>query len=181
MITEKMKVGKITGAHGIAGELKVMPITDDPERFAGFESIWIGRVEYPVQSVRLHQGKILLKLEGVPDRTAAEKLKGSIIEINREEAQELEEDEFYIADLLGSDVYDRDGNKVGRLLQVIQTSGGSDTAEISVSSPAFRQGCKDEKQAKRPLYLPFRHEFFIEISPESGKIVVDIPKEYWAL
>lgn len=181
MKQERMKVGKITGAHGIQGELKVMPLTDDPGRFEEFEALCIDGKTYPVRNVRLHQGKVLLTLKGIKDRTAAEALRGHFIEIDRDEAQELEDDEFYIVDLIGSAVFTKDGRKIGKLLDVLQTSGPVDTAEISVVTPEFRPNEKEEKRKTRHLYLPFRQEFFLEIDLENGRIMVDFPEEYWEL
>lgn len=176
-----MKVGKVTGAHGIQGELKVMPLTDDPGRFEEFEALSIDGKTYPIRNVRLHQGKVLLTLKGIKDRTAAEALRGHFIEIDRDEAQELEDDEFYIVDLIGSEVFLKDGRKIGKLLDVLQTSGPVDTAEISVVSKEFRPDEKEEKRKTRNLYLPFRREIFEAIDVEGQHITVDFPDEYWDL
>ena len=181
MEREKMQVGRVTGAHGIAGEVRVTPLTDAPDRFAEFETVFIGPKEYEVTGARLHQGKVLLRLTGIADRTAAEKLRGQTVEIPRDEAQPLDEDEFYIADLIGASVFGSDGERIGRLRDVLQTTGGNDTAEITVESAQFRPDAKEEKQAMRPLFLPFRSEFFVEIDAAGGRITVDVHGEYWEL
>lgn len=181
MKQEQMKIGRITGAHGIRGELKVIPLTDDPGRFEEFEALCVDGVSYPVRNVRLHQGKVLLTLEGVRDRTAAEALRGRFIEIARDDAQELGDDEFYIVDLIGSTVCLADGREIGKLLDVLQTSGPVDTAEISVTSADLRPDEKEERRRTRNLYLPFRREIFREIDLKDGRITVDFPDEYWKL
>lgn len=96
---------------------------------------------------RLHQGKVLLRLTGIADRTAAEKLRGQTVEIPRDEAQPLDEDEFYIADLIGASVFGSDGERIGRLGDVLQTTGGNDTAELQLKA---RSSDRMRRKKSRP-------------------------------
>ncbi len=176
-----MKIGKIIGVHGINGELRIQPLTDAPERYLEFEEVLLEGRPLAVESARLHQGKVLLTLSGLSNRTQAEKLRGKFIEIERENAQELDEDEFYIVDLLGLEVRLADGRAIGKFIDLLDTTGECETAEISVKDSSFRPEEKTEKRALRHLFLPFREEYFKEIKPEEGYIVVDFPEAFWEL
>ncbi len=115
-------VGEIVKPQGIRGELKVRPFTDSAEVFKKFKNVLVDGVEYRVLSVRVGDGAVFLGLRGIPDRNAAELMRGKQIIVNREEAPEPEEGSYYIVDLLGSEVVTETGELLGVLKDIRQAS-----------------------------------------------------------
>ena len=102
-----LKVGVITTTHGVRGEIKVFPTTDDAERFLELEYVLLdtGRElrRLDIKNVRFFKNLVILKFDGIDNINDIEKYKGKDLWIPREEAQELGEDEYYIADLQNSE------------------------------------------------------------------------------
>ncbi len=118
-----LAVGKIVGVHGIHGELKVEPYTDFPERFAPGVALAMGPTleEVVVESGRTHKGHILLALEGLHGRNAADELRGLWLFVPEDEAVELEEDTFWVHDILGLNVVSDGGEALGVVHDVLFT------------------------------------------------------------
>ena len=124
-------IGAVVNVHGLRGEIRVMPVTDDPGRFELLETVEIffasaGKPaakssKFPLEKVRPHKNMLILKLEGVEDRNAAEELLGGIIKVSRHEALPLDEDEYYQKDLFEMTVVTEAGEELGRLVQIIET------------------------------------------------------------
>ena len=118
-------IGTIVNAHGIHGEVRVLPSTDDPERFALLKSVFIiinkNQIEYTMERTRLHKSFVVVKLRGVDDRTAAEQMVGGILRIPPELALPLMEDEYYHRDLLGLRVVTEAGELLGVLTDILET------------------------------------------------------------
>lgn len=167
MKKETMVIGKILGAHGIRGELKVYPLTDDPGRFYELDQVYVQddkkQETHAVELVRLHKGNVLLTLEGIADRTQSEKLAGCTIAVDREDAVPLEEDEYFIEDLIGLEVTDPDGAPIGMVKDVIQTAGSVDNIEIETP--------------EKTVYVPARKVYFLKVDFENKRITADIPEE----
>lgn len=119
-----LQVGVITSTHGIRGEVKVFPTTDDPERFKKLKDVILetGKEQIPlkIQGVRFFKNLVIVKFEGIDTINEIEKYKGKALFVPREDAVELGEDEYYIGDLIGMDVYTQTG-KFGILKDVIET------------------------------------------------------------
>lgn len=132
-MNEMFNVGKIVNTHGVKGELKIMPTTDDPTRFERLKEVYVERrtlETYTIQGVRYHKGMVLLKLKGIEDMTAAELLKGAVLKIDRKDSLPLEEDEYYIADLYGMQVYTTGEERyLGEIIDVIYT-GSNDVYAV---------------------------------------------------
>lgn len=115
----------ITSPHGIRGEVKVFPTTEDPKRFSDLEKVYLdlksGISERTVESVRYQKNMVLVKLSGITDRTEAERYRRCDILITRDQALPLAENEFYIADLIGLSVVSDSGEELGELTEVMQT------------------------------------------------------------
>ena len=106
---EKIKIAKIVNAVGLRGEVKVYNYSDDRERFEDLDEIIVsGKQETvrKIQGVRYQGNMVILKLEGVNDRNAAEALKESDVYITEDDLRELPEDTFYVRDLIGMKVID---------------------------------------------------------------------------
>ena len=120
-----LQVGVISSTHGIRGEVKVFPTTDDAARFKGLKQVILdtGKEHIPmeIQGVKFFKQFVIVKFKGIDNINDIEKYKGRDLWIPREEAQELDEDEYYIADLLGMKVLLEDGSEFGTLKNVMET------------------------------------------------------------
>lgn len=117
-------IGKIVNTHGIKGELKIMPTTDDPKRFEKLKEIYIQQKEmkrYKVETIRYHKQFVLIKFEGINSLNDAELLKNAVLKINRTDSLPLEKDEYYISDLYSLTVTTEDGRVLGELIDIIYT------------------------------------------------------------
>ena len=129
---ELIETGKIVNTHGVRGELKVVPWTDDPTVFSDFTTVTVDNVPYSVRSVRFQGQNVLLKLEGINDMTAAEGLKNKTVFAPRS-AFDLPEGTFFVADLLGLTVVEAETDReLGKLTDVMST-GANDVYEITDS------------------------------------------------
>ncbi len=130
---ELLKVGVITTTHGVRGEVKVFPTTDDPKRFKKLKKVILFTKDYSekkVESVKFFKQFVILKLEGVDTLDDALLLKNGELLVERADAVECEEDEYFIADLYGIVVFDEQDNRLGIITEVYQT-GANDVYEIT--------------------------------------------------
>lgn len=143
-----LQVGVITQTHGVRGEVKVFPTTDDPERFLDLKKVLLdtGRETLPleIQSVKFFKQFVILKFKGIDNINDIERYKRCPLLVTREDAVELEEDEFFIADMIGMKVVTEDGEEFGTLKDVMET-GANDVYIIDsdehgeVLIPAIRE------------------------------------------
>ena len=120
-----LQAGVITTTHGIRGEVKVYPTTDDVHRFEDLDSVLLdtGReyIELEIENVKYFKQYAILKFKGINNINDIEKYKGRSLYVTRDQAIPLDEDEYYIADLIGLDVYLENGEKFGVLKDVMET------------------------------------------------------------
>ncbi|MCL1995619.1 MAG: ribosome maturation factor RimM [Defluviitaleaceae bacterium] len=118
------EIGKIVNTHGLKGDLKVYPTTDDPSRFSLLKQVWVSQgdraQQYIIQYVKHQQKLLIVKFEQIDTVNQAQLLKGALIKIPNEMALPLQEDEYYIRDLYGIKVYEN-GKYLGEIKDVIQT------------------------------------------------------------
>ena len=130
------QIGIITGTHGLKGEVKVFPTTDDKERFLDLDAVLIDTgkelIEKKVQYCKFFKQFVFVKFEGLDDINDVEKYKRCPLKVTRENAVPLEEDEYYVADLLGLTIVDESGVTIGELVDVIET-GANDVYEVKTS------------------------------------------------
>lgn len=155
---ERFKLGQIVNAVGLKGETRVYPYTDYKERFDEIKELYIENQLYIIEKVRYMGKVVVIKFSGIDDRTAAENLKGSFLYVDRKDARILEEDEFFIADLIGINVIDEDGNIIGILSDVIQNTS-QDLYEIETTSG-------------RKILVPAVEDFIIEINIKEHKMTI---------
>lgn len=131
-------IGKIVSAVGLRGEVRVTVDTDFPERFEALNTVLVGDdlVPMTVERGRLQDRTAVLKFKGVDDRTAAEGLRGRLIQIPIEEAAPLPEGVWYWHQLLGLDVWTAAGEHVGTLHEIIET-GGNDVYVVKRDGREF--------------------------------------------
>ncbi len=149
-------IGKIVGPHGIKGTLKVKPFTDFLERFekGNFVKIEINNslFEFLIEESFLHKGFVCIKLKGIDNIEDALKLKNLSIVIGEDELKKLDEDEYYIHNLIGLSVIDKDGKEIGKIVDVV-TLASNDVYEIELT---------DNKKVFYPAVKDFIDEINIE-------------------
>ena len=130
---DMLQVGVITQTHGVRGEVKVFPTTDDVNRFKKLKQVILdtGKETMPleIQSVKFFKQFVILKFKGIDNINDIEKYKRCSLYVTREHAVALEEDENFIADMIGMEVCTEDGNIFGTLKDVIET-GANDVYVI---------------------------------------------------
>ena len=161
-----LKVGVITTTHGVRGEVKVFPTTDDAERFLELEYVLLdtGRElrRLDIKNVRFFKNLVILKFDGIDNIDDIEKYKGKDLWIPREEAQELGEDEYYIADLQGLNVVLEDGTEFGTLCDVMET-GANDVYII-------------DSNEHGEVLLPAIKECILDVDLEKNTMTVHLMK-----
>ena len=153
-MNEYLLVGTIVKPQGLKGEVKLRHETGDTSRFLALKTAWMKQGERyaPVRvlSARLSGADVYLTLEGVNDRDAAEKLRGTELYVDRAHARKLEDGEVFIADLIGLLAVDTQGNEIGKLTDVLQP-GGTDvlvfqTPEGPLMAPHIKRLVKEITQ-----------------------------------
>lgn len=162
-----LAIGQVVGVHGVRGELKVEALTDDPQRFGQLEEVFVGpdgedAVAWTVSGYRLHKGRILLKLEGLEDRTAAEAFRGLLVQVPMEEAAPLEEDEYYEHDILGLEVWTRAGEYLGRIEEILYTGAN----EVYVVYDAGLE--------RGEILIPAIGDVVLAVDLEAGRMEIDL-------
>lgn len=156
-----LQVGVISSMHGIRGEVKVFPTTDDPARFKKLKKVLLNtgreRLELEIQSVRFFKQFVILKFRGIDNRNDIEKYKGKSLLVPREDAVPLEEGEYYVADLIGMEVFTPEG-RFGVLKDVMKTGANEvyiiDSDEHGeVLLPAIRQCIQDVDVEKKIMRI----------------------------
>ena len=120
------QVGVISSTHGVHGEVKVYPTTDDPRRFLKLKEVLLdtpkGYMTLKVEKVRFFKQMVIVKFKDYDTIESIQMYRNRGLYVPREEAVPLEEDEYYVADLLGMDVYLEDGALFGKVRDVMQTA-----------------------------------------------------------
>ena len=138
MKKEFLEAGKIVTTHGIRGEVKIMPYTDTPELLAEFDRLFIGkdRNELIIEHSRVFKNMVIAKIEGIDTPEAAEKLRNKVLYMHRDDL-ELDDDTYFIQDLIGMEVRDADSGFVyGKIDDVMQT-GANDVYVIKGSDREY--------------------------------------------
>lgn len=159
-----LKVGVISSTHGIRGEVKVFPTTDDKERFLELDSVILDagkeRIALEIEGVKFFKQFAILKFQGIDNINDIEKYKGKSLYVTREQAVELGEDEYYLADLIGMEVYLEDGSRFGTLTDVMET-GANDVYCV-------------ETQEHGEVLLPAIHQCILQVDVENNRMRVHL-------
>lgn len=156
-------VAQVGAAHGVRGEVKVTTFTADPMALADYKTLLRqdGSPALAIASARPAKGGIVARLKGVADRNAAEALRGLKLYIPRDSLPEPEEDEFYLADLIGLFVETAEGEALGTV-KAVQDFGAGDLLEI-------------QPRAGATWWLPFTREAVPEVRLAQGKLIAAPP------
>jgi 16S rRNA processing protein RimM len=147
LLANRIALAAVAGAHGVKGELRLKLFTDRIENLSRHESVYVGGEERKLESVRAGSSGAIARLSGVADRSAAEALRGSLVEVDRATLPPLEEGEYYHADLIGLPCFDAGGSHLGRVAAV-ENYGAGDLLEVESvvgkrSLIPFRPGIAD--------------------------------------
>ena len=161
-------IGRIGGAHGVRGEVKITPLTDDVRRFSSLKEVMILddkehlKETLKVSGARVDDSRTLLKFEGIDDRDVVGKLNGYFIAVSRENAVKLPEGRFFIADLIGLTVVDSKRGELGKIKD-ITNSGASDIIIVG-------------RKGKHELLIPYLNAIVTNVDLENGKMDVTLPE-----
>ena len=154
---DTFKIGLITKPHGIKGEMRVTPLTDDPARFKRLKKVIIDDKTYGVIGARVAPDAVYLSLSGVPDRTAAENFRGRFLRVKREDAEPTEEFSYYIADIIGCKVVTEKGEYLCTVEDV-----------TSAKTDFFTATDKDG----RTVRFPFLRDMLVKVDIQAKTIIV---------
>ena len=131
-----LRVGVISSTHGIRGEVKVFPTTDDVNRFKQLKGVILDTgkeyIDLEVQNVKFFKNMAIVKFKGIDDINDIEKYKGKDLLVTRENALPLEEGEYYVFDVLGSKVVTEEGTEIGELKEILAT-GANDVYVVKTA------------------------------------------------
>lgn len=161
---QMLRVGVITSTHGIRGEVKVFPTTDDVMRFKKLKEVILdtGKEQKPleIQHVKFFKNMVILKFKGFDNINDIEIYKGKDLFVTRENAVELGPDENFIADLIGLSVVTDEGEELGTLKDVMQT-GANDVYVV-------------ERKDGKEVLLPAIKQCILDVDLEAEKITVHV-------
>ena len=166
MMVEYIEIGIVNNTHGVRGELKVIPLTDDMKRYEKLKEVFVEdstgkRTLYSIKNVKFFKKLVILAFQGIDDIDKAQKLKGSKIVIHRKDAVELPEDTYFICDLIGCEVYE-DNNLLGKVKDVFPT-GSNDVYVV-----------KDDEG--REILIPAIGHVVLNVDIINSRIDVKLPK-----
>lgn len=161
---DHFRIGVITRPHGVLGEMKVYPVTDDIKRFKGMKEILMGPPEgqkgdlsnVKVEGVRFQKNMVLLKLSGIESPEEARKLSQYQLYVKREDAIPLSDGEYYVSDLIGLSVLSEKGEKLGILKDVLKTAAN----DVYVV------------KGEREILVPAVKEYVLSIDLPKGEMTV---------
>ena len=159
-----LQVGIITSTHGVRGEVKVYPTTDDPRRFRRLKEVvlYTGRekLNLEIEGVKFFKQFVILKFKGLDNINDIEKYRQKSLYVTRKNAVRLQRDEYFIADLIGLKVQDEDGKELGTVKDVIET-GANDVYEVEMADG-------------KSLLLPAIKQCILNVDVENGTMQVHV-------
>ncbi len=161
-----LTIGTIVNVHGVHGEVKVIPDTDDVTRFRKLKKVLLlsggVRREAEVKGVKFSNKFVILKLEGIDDRDTADRMRGIELQVERKDAIKLPEGRYFIGDLIGCRVLEDNGEELGILTDVIP-GAGSDIYDVD---------CGNGKN----ILIPVLEDVLLSVDIEAEIITVKLPK-----
>jgi len=156
-----IKIGQIVNTVGLKGEIKIYSFAENLQRFQDLEEIFVEDELFIIEKSRVQKNTVVLKLENIDSTEVAEGYRNKFVYIPEETLEELPEDAYYIKDLLGLEVYEKNGEKLGSVSDIIK-GPGQDLYEI--------------KGVDKTFLLPGVKEFILDIDLAKKRIIVDPPK-----
>ena len=154
-------IGHIVTTRGIKGELKVLPLTDYPERFKGQQRVYLTKDDtvatVEIENTRYHRGMAIVKFKGYDTIGESEKLKGMSLEVDEADAVKLPSGVYFIHDIVGLKVYSEEEEYLGEVVEVM-TTAGNDVYVV--------EGDRGE------ILIPAIHEVVLNMDVATGKMIV---------
>lgn len=164
MMEEYLRVGVISSTHGVRGEVKVYPTTDDPERFRDLKRVILDtgkeHVELTIAGVKFFKNQVILKFKGYDSINEIEPYKGMDLLVSREDAVPLGENENFIVDLIDMTVVTDTGRTLGTLTDVLKT-GANDVYAV-------------ETDEGREILLPAIPDCILDVNVEEKRMLVHV-------
>jgi len=157
---EYIEFGKIVNTHALKGEIKIYSYTDNVDNILSLKNVYVNNVKYTVSNSRFLKGMFTMKLKEVNSIEEAEKLIGNVIFRELQEAERDVEDEYFVKDLEGIEVYDEQDTKIG-VLQEVFTTGANDVYKVVDISG-------------KDIYLPAIKQVVKLVDIKSKKMIVSI-------
>jgi 16S rRNA processing protein RimM len=158
-------IGKITAPHGVKGDVRVMPLTDFPERFRELKKVLLeDGTSLPIAEVKYHNQLILLKFMGLNNKNDVEPLRGKLLMVERKDAVPLPEGHYYIFDIIGLDTVTETGQYLGKVTEVLHT-GSNDVYVV-------------ENAGEKPQLIPALKTVVLNIDVKSKKMLVKLQEEW---
>ncbi len=161
---ELLQVGIIANTHGVRGEVKVFPTTDDAARFDKLKEVILDTGEQKttlhIMERKYHKNMVILRFREFVNINEVEKFKGNGLFVTRENAVPLQKDEYFIADMIGLNVIEEDGEVLGELSDVL-TTGANDVYII-------------KKENTPDLLIPAIKECILDVDMETGIMTVHL-------
>jgi len=162
---EYISIGQIVNTHGIKGEVKVYPLTDDIKRFDQVKHVYIEEGNelkvLRVASVKYLKNMVIIKFAGIDDVNSAEKLRNKYIKVHRKDTVKLPKDTYLICDLIGIEVRTESGDVLGKVKEVLRT-GSNDVFVV--------------KSEDKEILIPGLKSVFKKIDIENQEIIVELPE-----
>ena len=159
-----LQVGIITSTHGVRGEVKVYPTTDDPRRSRRLKEVVLDtgkeKMNLEIEGVKFFKQFVILKFKGLDNINDIEKYRQKSLYVTRKNAVRLQRDEYFIADLIGLKVQDEDGKELGTVKDVIET-GANDVYEVEMTDG-------------KSLLLPAIKQCILNVDVENGTMQVHV-------
>ena len=159
-----LQVGIIASTHGVRGEVKVFPTTDDPRRFRRLKEVVLDtgkeKMNLEIEGVKFFKQFVILKFKGLDNINDIEKYRQKSLYVTRKNAVRLQRDEDFIADLIGLKVQDEDGKELGTVKDVIET-GANDVYEVEMADG-------------KSLLLPAIKQCILNVDVENGTMQVHV-------
>ncbi len=162
-------IGRIIRSHGLCGSVKVVSMTDYPQHFRKFQSLYMEGDKGCGKWVEVEEGSIrgnyiILKLKGTDDRQAAEGLRGFVLKVRREVYPDLPENREYVFNLIGLHVQTLQGQSVGSLIDVLELPGQDiyvvDTGEKEIFIPGVKEFIKEIDISKKVIRVQLFEGFY---------------------
>lgn len=167
-----LQVGIITSAHGVRGEVKVFPTTDDAKRFKQLKQVLLdtGKEMLPLQleNVKFFKNMVILKFEGIDNVDDVVKFRQKSLYVERKDAVRLQKDEYFIADLIDIEVFTEDGLRLGRLTDVI-TTGANDVYAVALEENSIFGAA-----AGKEILIPAIRQCILDVNIKEKRMTVHL-------
>ena len=159
---DRVIIGRVGRPHGVRGEVRIIPLTDFPDRFSDMHDVMVGSDHLHVESIRPQGRNILMRFREYPTREEAQQLTGRLLTVAREEAMPLDDGEYYVFDIVGLTVCDEEDNELGTVEDVLRT-GSNDVYVVRT-------------EEGRDLLVPALRTVVCAIDLADGRMTVRLPE-----